>query len=390
MSTLPAHPFPDACGQRRPLRLAVDDATGYRVAEGELDQPFALIGSDAECEIQLLHPAVPARLTFLQVLDGNVLLVELARRGVRVLTAGTPLTLGPFALHLLVPPTDTPLPPPVNPLWPHPPDPRLPSFRLVPVASAAPRPITQRLTVLGEATDGGPVAYLTLTPAGLFVTDLHAGTRVNGKPVRAARLVVGDELRLGTDRYTVQPDVTAAERREANRVSEALLGVSALDAPPAHATAALVPVRSAAPFAPQLPPEAAALLRQFGNLQCDILAGLRQELDAMLHGFDTLHREDLAAFAERLGHLHDLIAQLTREPRAGGVTTLASQPVELTLSPMPVSVTPPPPEPHSVSEQTAAVHQALFERLSGLSSDARPGLWQRLRGLLGRRPEPTA
>lgn len=385
MSALPSPSFADACGQQRPFRLAVETAAGDRIAEGELDQPFALIGSDSECEVVLTHPAIPPRLAFLQVVDGNVLVVELAGPTASRLLPDAPLPLGPFTLNLLVPPSDAPTPL-GDPLREAADDPRLPAVHLAALGQpeTEPTPIRPRLTLL----DG---ACLVLTPAGLFVTDLHGGTRVNGEPIRSARLSAGDELQTGAARYRVRAD-EPAESREASRVSEALLGgppdPTDSTADPDDSADALVPLlplsppRPAAPFATRLDPELVSLLRQIGGVQCDVLDRLRAELDAMLAGFDTLRRDRLAAFAEQLGHLREVTAQLTREPEPGGVTTLPSQPVDLHAAPPDGDLY----DGDAVSEETAAVHQAMFERLASLTGE-RPGLWRRLRGLLGGRAE---
>ena len=105
-------PFPLACGQLRPLRLAVEHVDDGRIAEGELDQPHALIGSATGCDIALNHPDVPERVACLQVLDGQVFVIDLTDFTTHRLTPETPFVVGPFTLRLFESPADGPAPRP--------------------------------------------------------------------------------------------------------------------------------------------------------------------------------------------------------------------------------------------------------------------------------------
>lgn len=370
----PTATFAAACGQTRPLRLAVEHAENGRIAEGELDQPFALIGSAAGCEIALNHPDVPERVACLQVIDGEAFVVALSGDAVHRLTPDSPLSIGPFTVRLLEPPGDGGATRIDHPLRDRATDRLHPRFRLAGLEDSAPHEIDRRLMFLGPPHDS--LAYLTLTPDGLFVVDLLAGgpTLVNGEPVRVARLADGDELRIGGDAFTVTADrPTALSRR-----CEELLGGSEADDGDVVPLVTTPPHEIAPPAT--LDPDLAAVLQQVCVVQSQLIEQFQRTVDGMLADFGNLRREQLEALRDDMARMGEVMAQLARLRPPSGVTLLPPQPVGVTGGPMPVVDAAP------VSEETAAVHQAVFERLAGLERE-RPGLWRRLRGLLGRKAE---
>ena len=385
-------PFATACGQLRPLRLAVEHADGGRIADGELDQPHALIGSGAGCEIALNAPDVPERVACLQVLDGEAFVVELAGFAVHRLTPESPFAVGPFTIRLFDPPADGPVARAGDPLRDRVSDREFSRFELEHSADSD-RPATlvidRRLTFLGIWRDpravevADPGAYLTLTRDGLFVTDLltPAGTRVNGAPVRTACLADGDELSVGRDRYVVRvgkSDAAWERPAAASRMSEALLGGIPIGGEPEEQLVPLVPTpaRSLTITPPTLDPDLVAILKQVGGLQNQLIDQFRRTVDDMLADFDSLEREQLVALRDEMARMGEVTAQLARVRDQAGVTVLPPLPVGGPSIPVPVADAPP------VSEETAAVHLAVYDRLAGLERD-RPGLWKRLRGLLG-------
>jgi pSer/pThr/pTyr-binding forkhead associated (FHA) protein len=217
--------FAAACGATHPLDLVVEREDGVVLAQGMLDQPFALLGRDPCCDIHLSDPAVEPRHAFLQVIGGRVFVADLgSRTGVHWphgpypygwLTAGDPVQFGPFRVYLARPVSDRPavFGPTFHPLAAGPDVPAdLPpatvEFRSARTARST-WEVNRVLTLVGRAKEckislvGDDVlphhAYLLRTADGLWAVDLsgRGGVRVNGRPARFARLGPGDELRIG-------------------------------------------------------------------------------------------------------------------------------------------------------------------------------------------------
>jgi pSer/pThr/pTyr-binding forkhead associated (FHA) protein len=224
--------FASACGAVAPIDLRIDRADGVLLAEGHLDLPCGVIGSDSGVEVTLSAPEVSQRHAALQVVGGRVLVTDLGsrtgiggpagRRPFAWLGVDSPVEIGPFRLTLRgpvadVPPTDT------NPLAP---DPAavagLPRAVVLFLSGRSSRPewaVNRLVTFVGQAPGckislvsddvAGYHCSLVFTPTGLWVVDLHApvGVTVNGTPVRYARLAEGDELHIGRFRLGVRyPD----------------------------------------------------------------------------------------------------------------------------------------------------------------------------------------
>lgn len=216
--------FAEACGAAAPLNLRVDLAGGGVLAEGNLDQPFTLVGRDDSCDVTLSDQEINPRHTWLQVLGGRVFAVDLGSRtgmiwpdggtGSGWLDVGTPVRVGPFRLALRAPPSDelAVFTPGYNPLQS---DPLVARGR--PVVNldfrngkrARDRWAVNRLvTLVGRSPEcklhlnaEDIAAYhcgLVLTPGGLWVVDLSGrGVVVSGERMRVAPLPHGAELWVG-------------------------------------------------------------------------------------------------------------------------------------------------------------------------------------------------
>jgi pSer/pThr/pTyr-binding forkhead associated (FHA) protein len=217
--------FADSCGAIAPIDLRIERADGMVLAEGALDLPCGLVGRATECEITLTDPDVSMHHACLQVIGGRVMLADLGSRtgvhgpaggpGFAWLTPTAATQVGPFHIFLRSPVSaaPTPLDRVPSPLQPAPAlvD-RLPRTLLKFLngrTATAEWPVNRVMTFVGRdpackvCLSSGEVAdrhcYLLLTPCGIWVVDLLSpgGTRVNGEPVRFARLGTGDELEVG-------------------------------------------------------------------------------------------------------------------------------------------------------------------------------------------------
>lgn len=376
-------PFSAACGQLRPLHLAIEHADGGRVAAGDLDQPFALIGSADGCDITLTHPDVPERVACLQVLDGVAFVVTLTDFAVFRLTPESPFAVGPFVLRIFESPTDSTPDASGDPLRDSISGRQLPAVRLRVRDGSPPRELAHRWTFLGDPTGerfAHPLAYVVLTPAGPFAVDLLSavGTRVNGNLARAARLIDGDELAVGQESFTVavgRSDPAWLGTPAPGSVTGALLGGPLSDDEhEAEEVVTLLPTPVSDPPPAVTDTALAAVLQKLGGFQSLLLDHFRRKVDDMLADFGNLRREQLVALRDELARLSDGKPDSHSPGHANGVATLPPQPVGL-----PALV---PSDEVPVSDETAAVHQAMFDRLQSLDQE-RHGLWKRLRGLLG-------
>ncbi|MGL6095426.1 MAG: FHA domain-containing protein [Fimbriiglobus sp.] len=217
--------FADSCGAIAPIDLRIERADGLVLAEGALDLPCGMLGRAVDCEITLTDPDVSMHHACLQVIGGRVLIADLGSRtgvhgpaggpGFAWLTPSAPTHVGPFHLFVRNPVSaaPTPLDRVPNPFLPAPAlvD-RLPRTVLKFLngrTTTAEWPVNRVMTLVGRdpackvCLSSAEVAdrhcYLLLTPCGMWVVDLlsSGGTRVNGEPVRFARLGTGDELEVG-------------------------------------------------------------------------------------------------------------------------------------------------------------------------------------------------
>lgn len=231
--------FARACRARQPLGLRVDLTDGSKLAEGQVEPPFVLVGRDDACDVTLTDPEVDPRHLWLQVLDGQVYAVDLGSRiglrwpeGIRGsgwLQKDRPLQVGPFILRLQTPPAgsdDAPtLPSTYQPLQS---DPAL--LRRFPCTVLEFRngkrardrwQVNRRLTLIGRAPEckirlsaDDIASYhcgLVFTPDGLWVVDLSGrGIVANGERMRVAPLDDGADLWVGRFRIGVHVGPRAA------------------------------------------------------------------------------------------------------------------------------------------------------------------------------------
>jgi FHA domain len=287
----PLAEFSRACGLAGPWRVLVRDvATEDR--EVVLNQPFALIGRSRPRDIRVAAPAVSDRHAYLQVIAGQVYCVDLGSRtgidwgqGDEVagwLPADAEVRIGPFTLRIVLPEPQKAAPAPAMGL-------ELYHGRGVPTVWSAPPGVT--LVGRGSACalrafDRGLAAYqcALVNPNGsLWVVDLGGDkpTKVNGRPIRLARLRDGDLLEAG--RWT------AAARRESGHPDP-----GALAQIPAAMTPTNVAQATAMAFAPF-----GQMIEQFQ--QCMLVMGKM---------FSTMQQEHLAQVRDQIAQLQEVAREL--------------------------------------------------------------------------------
>lgn len=217
--------FARACGAGVAVDLRIERTDGMPLAEGQLDVPFSMIGSDPDGEITLIDTAVLQRHACLQVLGGRVLIAALgttaevtgpaAGTHFAWLTTTAPVKIGPFQLHLRQPVSVSPMPldKGFNPLQPAPAVlaelPKVVMRFLNGRAATGEWTVNRLMTFVGSSPEckislaaedvAAHHGYFLLTSSGLWIVDLLTpnGIQVNGNPVRFARLGSGDRLRIG-------------------------------------------------------------------------------------------------------------------------------------------------------------------------------------------------
>ena len=224
--------FRHACGAAGPLCVRVEGPGPGESSRRACARPFAVVGADGRADVPLDHPDVDPVHAYIQVLGGRVHWVDLGSRsgvlrdGRRELSGwlapGRAIGVGPYAIRpgRLGPP-DGPRNGHAAPAEPDPPDPLGPETEALddlPTAALSFEnrrggPLTWRLgrelTLVGGARDckirlmAPDVARfhcaLLRTTLGIWVVDLlgPGGVRVDGHPVRFARLGDGAEVRVG-------------------------------------------------------------------------------------------------------------------------------------------------------------------------------------------------
>jgi pSer/pThr/pTyr-binding forkhead associated (FHA) protein len=203
--------FTRACGLAGPLRVVVHDEDGQPVGEHVVRGPFAFVGRGRRADVALDSPEVSAQHAFLLAVGGRGFVLDLgSRTGVR-LTDGPQASgwigpdedvqIGPFTLRVQLDAEEMGGPPA---------GPQLTTLELLnePAATRV-RPLPDVVTLVGRASacafrGYGPklaAHHCALVNVGgcLWVVDLRSGrgTRVNGRPVRVARLRDGDQIEAG-------------------------------------------------------------------------------------------------------------------------------------------------------------------------------------------------
>lgn len=193
------------------MRVLVRDEDGRPAGEHLLHGPFAFVGRGRRADVPLEAPEVSPQHALLLAVGGRVFVLDLgSRAGVRWaagpqsagwLEPGDEVKVRPYTLRVQLE-TEDGEPPPAGP--------ELTSLELLnePAATRV-RPLTDVVTLVGRASacafrGYGPklaAHHCALVKAGgcLWVVDLRSGrgTRVNGRPVRVARLRDGDLIEAG-------------------------------------------------------------------------------------------------------------------------------------------------------------------------------------------------
>ncbi|MEO2090410.1 MAG: FHA domain-containing protein, partial [Gemmataceae bacterium] len=313
--TPPAVPpgFAAAAGFAGPLALRVEHATAGVLAEGELDQPLAVIGSDPRNEVALNDPALPARLACLQVIDGTPTVFPFDTLTPAPLDADAPWSVGPFTLRLTAPP--------VRRVVASGRDSGLTLEARNGAGASEFWVVSERVTFVGRSercevrvTDADEVhAYILMTADGPWVVDVLSddGTAVNGEQVRAARLLDGDELTVGDTRFVCR----LAGSADAPSALPNADGTSALPGDPWGEIT--IGPRSASPlFSPELdaappPPDDLVTLTPIPPPTSDQLAGVREQILAEFrHTMGEMTAEFDRMKAEQAAAVHAEVARL--------------------------------------------------------------------------------
>ena len=235
--------FARACGARQPWGLSIYLFSGEKLAEGEIESPFVLVGRDDACDVTLTDAEVDPRHLWLQVVEGQLYAVDLGSRAGLIWSDGSrgsgwlrkdrSLSAGPFVLKLERLPAEeaTSLSESYQPLqsdaslaW------RFPTTVLEFRNGKRARDrwqVNRRLTLIGRAPEckirlsaEDITRYhcgLVYTAQGLWIVDLSGhGVVVNGERMRVAPLEDGADLWVGRFRLGVH---VGAEPSAANAPS---------------------------------------------------------------------------------------------------------------------------------------------------------------------------
>ena len=207
------------------MRVHVRDDDGRPAGEHLLRGPFAFVGRGRRADVPLEAPEVSPQHAFLLAVGGRVFVLDLgSRTGIRWsdgpqaygwLGPGEEVKVGPYMLRVQLE-SDNGDSPPAGP--------DLTALELLnePDATRV-RPLTNEVTLVGRASacafrGYGPklaAHHCAFVKAGgcLWVVDLRSGrgTRVNGRPVRAARLRDGDLIEAGEWTAVPRPATAASE-----------------------------------------------------------------------------------------------------------------------------------------------------------------------------------
>jgi pSer/pThr/pTyr-binding forkhead associated (FHA) protein len=365
--------FLKACGAPGPLHLAVASVETQVTTHQVLNQPFVLIGREAQLDLPLNHRLVSRRHAYLQVIDGRIFCVDLqshagtfwsylpARYG--WLSPDQGIRIGPYQIRLweggFEDPDRAALPPgDVSPLASQPfsRDP-LPGVSLEfgkGTAQPALWRMNRPLVLLGRSPQckvqliSSSVSRfhcsLLRTPLGIWVTDLlsRQGITVNGARVRFARLDDGDQLQVGrflirvwyhappnpsrSPEAVVRAEQPAGDSRNVVAGSDSVSQLVIPCRPLAQAAAAPPDTALDSPLASlqhirqvlsgESPDKAAQveallmpLVNQFNWMQQHMFDQFHQTMLMLVQMFSTLHRDQMKLVREELLQ----VQQLTRE-----------------------------------------------------------------------------
>jgi pSer/pThr/pTyr-binding forkhead associated (FHA) protein len=301
--------------------------------------PFAFVGRGRRADVSLDAPEVSPQHAFLLAVGGRAFVLDLgSRTGVRGaggphpsgwLEADEEVRIGPYSLRVRIGAQDGEAPSA---------GPSLGALELLsePAATRL-RPLPDVVTLVGRASACALRGYGPLVKAAgeLWVMDLRSGrgTRVNGRPVRVARLRDGDLIEAGE---------WAAVPRPAAAKSEAVAAI----APEADG--------AANPFAP------------FGQM----LDQFQQSVMMMGQMFRAMQQEHMSLVRDQVIELRDL-ARVLLDAKGDGV------PLAIPLAETTPDALPAPPEDAPLAapvadpadtESLLRAHAWFNQRLAGLGS----------------------
>jgi pSer/pThr/pTyr-binding forkhead associated (FHA) protein len=381
-----SHEFPAACGAKLPVRLTIRNERNGATDEVLIERPWATIGGDERCDVRLLHPDVSQRHAYLQFVGSRLLCCDLgSRTGTHWSTEirarswvkpEDPIYIGPYSIRVHDNEFDSD-----GTAGAPQPQLELPRVTLS-FANARSRTgrskksrVRRPVTLIGwshlsnvrlqHSSVGRVHASLVWTPLGLWIVDLlcRSGTRVNGQPVDAARLLEGDEIVLGrfelrvsygdsqeNDVEPVRGESTVAGEANGQSARDVPLGlvVNGHERPRASLLprSPLIPMQSTSvqlsrempPAALSGPPElpeqvgeisalrasglplpqisglndsvALALMQQFSTMQQQLFDHTQQLLAVMAQTFSAAHTRQLDLIRSELMRVHDVNREL--------------------------------------------------------------------------------
>jgi pSer/pThr/pTyr-binding forkhead associated (FHA) protein len=328
------------------MRVFVHGDDGRPAGEHLLRGPFAFVGRGRRADVPLEAPEVSPQHAFLLAVGGRVFVLDLgSRTGVRWadgpqacgwLVPGEEVKVGPYTLRIQ-PESEDGEPTPAGP--------ELTALELLnePAATRV-RPLPSEVTLVGRASacafrGYGPklaAHHCALVQAGgcLWVVDLRSGrgTRVNGRPVRAARLRDGDLIEAGEWTAVPRPSTSSSD--------------------------ALVPTGST-------PPDPAQAFAPFGQM----MDQFQQCVMAMGQMFRAMQQEHMSLVRDQVVQLRDVArALLDRQMDEAAAAPFAdSIPEALPAPPDVPPLAAPLPDP-AHTQALLQAHAWFNQRLAHLSS----------------------
>lgn len=368
--------FLEECGLSGSLRLAVDDPHAA-VGPGawELHQPFAVIGREAPADVVLGRADVSRCHAYLQAIGGRVFCVDLhSRTGIHWeegrrpwgwVDPGEAVRIGPARIRPGGSASGRPAQGSVVDA--------LPISRafglftgdeaVLRLLDSDVRPsawrISRSLVLVGRSPSckvqvPGPGcadvhAGLVRTRGGLWIVDLlgPGGTRVNGVPVRCARLGDGDELLLGSHRFVVYRGASASR----------IVAAMAAQRPRRDPGFAVPPVSGAAPEGPfeQASATPAPLVESENSLVVELLREMSRQQAENTEQFQKvvvmlyqMHQDQMTLVNGELERLRRLVDERTALPPSPGAGSSPRTPAALERSPSSSSTLPVPSPFHDV------------------------------------------
>jgi pSer/pThr/pTyr-binding forkhead associated (FHA) protein len=450
MSNSSPEAFWQACAAQGSLRLSVKRPGQPGALHQALGLPYAVIGRDSHVSLQLDDAKVSRRHAYVQLIGGQLFVMDLgSKTGIR--SSGGPLQaawlpqrerigIGPFWLRW----HQDALGDPGMAADYHPLTQVAPGATLAPLALEFLNgqrqhrrwQVNRAVTLIGS-TDACKVCLrsprvspfhcsLVWSPEGAWVVDLlgRDGVRVNGVPVRFARLEHDDRLQVGEFVIRVCCDAPADTPPPTNPATEPTRFVTAAPTPwspppadqPASQNGALMAAvpQGKGDLAESL---LVPLISQFGAMQQQMADQFRQTLAMMFQMFGALHRDQMTFIQEEMDRLQQLNRELhllqieaathppaqapasTPRPAAGPesrprpVAAGAAADRSPRMAAEPPNSPAPPPRPTAATGAVPAapcgedVHTWLCRRMAAVEEE-RQSRWQKLLGLLaGKRAE---